>query len=102
MRSAWKSLSSSWRKAEWDRRTVRAVVSRDSESSSGIAPCKRDAAWTCRYGSKSATVPVVAGLFFPRSKALGLDVDYDYSPTALKKVVYAGTQGRVFRKARVL
>jgi hypothetical protein len=27
---------------------------------------------------------------------LGLDVDYDYSPTALKKVVYAGTQATSF------
>jgi hypothetical protein len=27
---------------------------------------------------------------------LGLDVDYDYSPTALKKVVYAGTQAASF------
>jgi hypothetical protein len=46
--------------------------------------------------SASATVPVVAGLFFPDRKALGLDVDYDYSPTALKKVVYAGTQATSF------
>ena len=46
--------------------------------------------------SQSATAPVVAGLFFPRSKALGLDVDYDYSPTALKKVIYAGTQAASF------
>jgi hypothetical protein len=27
---------------------------------------------------------------------LGLDVDYDYSPTALKKIVYAGTQATSF------
>ena len=32
----------------------------------------------------------------PRSQALGLDVDYDFSPTALKKVVYAGTQATSF------
>jgi hypothetical protein len=50
----------------------------------------------CRFGSKSATAPVVAGLFFPRSQTLGLDVDYDYSPTALKKVVYAGAQATSF------
>ena len=72
-----------------------------SASSSGNARCKRDAAWTCRCGSMSATAPVVAGLFFPRSKALGLDVDYDYSPTAWKKVVYAG-EATSFLKRRDL
>ena len=46
--------------------------------------------------SKSAIAPVVAGLFFPRSKVLGLDVDYDYSPTAWKKVTYAGSQAVSF------
>jgi hypothetical protein len=29
---------------------------------------------------------------------LGLDVEYDYSPTALKKVIYAGTQAVSFRQ----
>ena len=36
------------------------------------------------------------GFFSLGPKALGLDVDYDYSPTALKKVVYAGTQATSF------
>ncbi len=34
--------------------------------------------------------------FFSRTKTLGLDVDDDDSPTALKKVVYARTQARCF------
>lgn len=41
-------------------------------------------------------LPRLSPGFFPRSQALGLDVDYDYSPTALKKVVSAGTQGTSF------
>jgi len=44
MRSAWKCSSNSWRKAAWNRRTVRTVVLKESESGSGIAPCKRGAA----------------------------------------------------------
>jgi hypothetical protein len=34
--------------------------------------------------------------FSPRPKARGLAVDYDGSPTALKKIVYAGTQAARF------
>jgi len=36
------------------------------------------------------------GFFSLTPQTLGLDVDYDYSPTALKKVVYAGTQATSF------
>ena len=100
MPSAWKCSSSSWRKAAWGRRTVRTAAFEGSESSSGrhvqtrrgLEVPLREQEWYC---------PGCRRAFFPSSKALGLDVDYDYSPTALKKVVYAGTQRRVFRKAFV-
>jgi hypothetical protein len=47
----------------------------------------------------SATAGVVAGLFFPQSKALGLEPDYDLSPAVWRKVVYAGTQAASFEQA---
>jgi hypothetical protein len=40
---------------------------------------------TRRSPNKSAAARVVAGLFFPRSKTLGLNVDHHESPAAMKK-----------------
>jgi hypothetical protein len=47
----------------------------------------------------SGIVPAVVGLFFPQSRILGLDVQYDYSPSALRKITYAGTQAVSFPQA---
>ena len=38
----------------------------------------------------------IEALALAAGDAVSLDVDYDYSPTVLKKVVYAGTQARSF------
>ncbi len=37
--------------------------------------------------------------FFPQSKALGLEPDYDFSPAVWEKVVYAGAQAASFEQA---
>jgi hypothetical protein len=41
--------------------------------------------------SQNATAPSAGRLFFPQSRALGIDQG-NYSPDVLKKIVYAGTQ----------
>ena len=41
--------------------------------------------------SPNATAPSAGQLFFPQSRALGIDQG-NYSPDVLKKIVYAGTQ----------
>ena len=99
MLSAWKSSSSSWPSAAWGRRIVRTAASKRSLASIATASCKRDAVWRRRYKNKSVTAPVAAGLFFPQSKHLGLDVDYDYSPTVWRKIAYSGSQSASFAQA---
>jgi hypothetical protein len=44
-------------------------------------------------------VPGVAGLFFPQSQSLGLDVNYDYSPSVWRKLTYAGACSTSFWQA---
>lgn len=47
----------------------------------------------------SFTASNVASLFFPRSAVMGLEPDYNLSPAALEKVVYAGVHANSFAQA---
>lgn len=49
-----------------------------------------------RFPKSSAIASGVESLFFPRSATLGLEVDYDYSPGLLEKLVYAGVNANSF------
>ena len=60
---------------------------------------RRGAAWTCRFANASVIAPVVAGLFFPQCRELGLEVDYDCSPSVCRKIVRAGTKQASFEAA---
>jgi hypothetical protein len=59
----------------------------------------RDAA-TSRGASRAVIAPVVAGLFFPQSQALGIDPDGGYSPVMLARVTRDGTMSESFQAAR--
>jgi hypothetical protein len=63
---------------------------------------------SCKPGSAKpngpnpkATVPAVGGLFFPQSKALGID-QTDASPAIQKQISYAGTASRSFTQASAM
>jgi hypothetical protein len=49
--------------------------------------------------SRSITALIVGSLFFPQSRALGIDPDDTVSPGVMKKMVYAGTHATSFRQA---
>lgn len=78
--------------------TVRVVARRVYGKRSG-GERFRAVVGTWNWWNQSTTANAVAGLFFPRSAALGLEPEHRLSPSMLEKVVYAGVHAASFQQA---